>query len=237
MTTAEILVALAAAPTENWMDPDVGANARGWPMLPVHPKIAHLFFNGLNLMAGFHLGNEILSLIPVAFVNERELLEGQLRAGVTRTAAGVDSSVLMRAWVRIDPYNLPAITDWYFALLASAAPVASSSTNSNSNGLATLSTPNASNSNSTGLATLSTPNASNSNSTGLATLSTPNASNSNSTGLATLSIPNASNSNSTGLATLSTPNASNSNSNGLATLSTPNASNPDAVANATVELL
>jgi hypothetical protein len=131
LATADVLVAVAADPTANWMDPDVGANAaniRAWPMLPIHPKIASLFLQGRSLMAGFHLGQEILSLIPVAFTNERELWERQLRMGITRTAAGTDTSVLMKAWERKDPYDTLALTDWYFALLAATEPILSFTT-------------------------------------------------------------------------------------------------------------
>jgi hypothetical protein len=86
LTTAEILVAAAADPTAanptaNWMDLDVGANVSRWLMLPVHMKIAILFLQGCNLMAGFHLRIEI----PVEFSEEQVLWEGQLRVGVTHT--------------------------------------------------------------------------------------------------------------------------------------------------------
>jgi hypothetical protein len=49
LATVDVLGAVAADPTANWMDPDVGANAaniRGWPMLPIHPNIASLFLQG-----------------------------------------------------------------------------------------------------------------------------------------------------------------------------------------------
>jgi hypothetical protein len=127
-TTAEIVVAAAADPAMNWKDPDVGPAVHGWPMLPIHPKIAILFLHGRSLMEGFHLGVEILAMFPAERVEERELWEGQLRVGVTRTAAGVDTSVLTRGWTRADPYSSPALTDWYFALLAAAGPVAAPST-------------------------------------------------------------------------------------------------------------
>jgi hypothetical protein len=44
-------------------------------MLPINPKIASLYLQGRSLMAGFHLGIEILSMIPVEFAEERELWE------------------------------------------------------------------------------------------------------------------------------------------------------------------
>jgi hypothetical protein len=90
------------------MDPDNRPDiydVYGWPMLPSHPKIAILYLQGRIIhMAGFHLGIEILTMFPAQFVAERELWEGQLRAGVTPTAAGADMSVHNRAWTRIDPF-------------------------------------------------------------------------------------------------------------------------------------
>jgi hypothetical protein len=124
LSTADIQVASTADPTANWMDPDVGADVSAWPMLPIHSKIASLYLQGRNLMAGFHLGIEILSMIPVGFAEERELWENQLRVGVTRSAAGVDTSGLMKPWTRSDPYDTPALTNWYFALLEASGLVA-----------------------------------------------------------------------------------------------------------------
>jgi hypothetical protein len=80
----------------NGCGPDVGAYVTRWLMLPINPKIAILFLQGRNLMAGFHLGIEILSIILVEFseefAKEWELWEGQLCIGVTHTTAGVDMS-------------------------------------------------------------------------------------------------------------------------------------------------
>jgi hypothetical protein len=73
-------------------------------------------------MIGFQLGIELLSLFPVAFVNERALSEDQLHVGITCTAAGTNTSVLNQVWTRIDLFSTPALTDWYFALLATTVP-------------------------------------------------------------------------------------------------------------------
>jgi hypothetical protein len=64
-------------------------------MLPIHPKIAMLFLQGQSLLAGLQISIAV---------------ERTAAVRITRTAAGVDTSVLNRTWTRVDQYSSPALT-------------------------------------------------------------------------------------------------------------------------------
>jgi hypothetical protein len=106
-----------ADPTRELGNPSRGPLLHGWPLLPIHPKIACLYMSGLSLAQGLKVGKEILGMIPDHLAAEKILWADQLRVGATRRAANMPISALNVTWTRVDPFGDPDLANWYFSLL------------------------------------------------------------------------------------------------------------------------
>jgi hypothetical protein len=87
-----------ANPDKELGDPGRGPVLMGWPLLPIHSKIACLYLAGLSMAQGLKVGQKILDMIPDHLVVEKILWADQLRVGATRRAANMQVLALNVTW-------------------------------------------------------------------------------------------------------------------------------------------
>jgi hypothetical protein len=95
-----------------------------WKMLPIHPKLAFLFFRGKTVRDAFALVRNLETAIPQEYRGNLEPLRNFIRGAVTSGGGAVPASALTTGWSRIDHSATPALESRYYALVGQMAPAA-----------------------------------------------------------------------------------------------------------------
>ncbi len=106
--------------------PDPAVSVNGWRALPIHPKLACLFFKGLTVREAFLLTERIVSMMPESVRPNATIWRDTMHVAAVAaasTGAGLYRSSLSKTWNRVDHLTNSATTDWYYALIDAIAKV------------------------------------------------------------------------------------------------------------------
>jgi hypothetical protein len=101
-----------------------------WRALPIHPRLALLFMQGMSIRAAVSLVSRLVTVIPPEHRAQADPLVDWIRAAATSNGAAPELSEIHQANTRFDHLASQAAEDWYYsvtdrwALRGAAGPLA-----------------------------------------------------------------------------------------------------------------
>ncbi len=98
----------------------------GWRALPIHPKLAVPFFQGVAVRDAFLLTSTVIDMMPEELRHHAAIWYSSMRVAAvakSSTGSGVNTSALSKTWERVDHFSRPQITEWYYSLVNTSAKV------------------------------------------------------------------------------------------------------------------